>query len=142
MKRLNHETLKRLTLQPLHLMNKMIPAFCFFILLLACSRKPYAGHKVELEKKANDCQSMTPSFRLNSNFGGERYEFEKCLPADYDKSSVVSERHGDTVVVRFALPQGTYQPALFQVTLDIDAYPRYTVLKIDEDVYTIAPTEK
>jgi hypothetical protein len=123
-------------------MRKTIIAACLFVLLFACNRKPYAEHKVKLDKKANDCSSMTPAFRLNSNFGGERYEFEKCLPADYDKSSIVSERHGDTVVVRFALPPGKYQPALFQVTLDIDSYPGYKILKIDEDVYTLTPTDK
>lgn len=112
------------------------------VFLLACNRKPFAEHKVKLEKKADDCLSIQPSFRLNSNFGGERYEFEKCLPADYDKASVVSERVGDTVLVHFPLPSGKYQPAVFQVTLDIDSYPRYAFLKIDEDVYTIVPSDK
>jgi hypothetical protein len=123
-------------------MRKTILAAALFIVFSACNRKPYAEHTIKLEKKADDCLALTPAFRLNSNFGGERYEFEKCLPADYDKSSVVSERHGDTVVVRFASQQATAQPALFQVTLDIDSYPHYAFLKIDEDVYTIAPIEK
>lgn len=123
-------------------MRNIIIIAGLLVFLFACNRVPFVEHKVKLEKKAEDCHSIQPSFRLNSNFGGERYEFEKCLPADYDKASVVSERIGDTVVVRFPLPSANYQPALFQVTLDIDSYPRYTILKIDEDVYTIAPSNK
>jgi len=116
---------------------------CFTWLAVAsCNRQPYVECRVELEKKTNSCEELQSSFRLNSGFSGERYEFQKCLPSGYDKSLMISERRGDTVVVRFPLPASKSDPALYQVTLDVDSYPRYTFLTIDEETYTIIPSDK
>jgi hypothetical protein len=112
------------------------------LLLSACDRQPYVEHKVSLEKKADDCAGTQLAFRLTSNFGGERYDFEKCLPANYDKSLIVSERHGDTVVVKFGLPVKPYEPARYMVALDIDSYPQYDYITIDDETYPIKASEK
>ncbi|MCG2615673.1 hypothetical protein LZZ85_15335 [Terrimonas sp. NA20] len=112
------------------------------VLLTACDRQPYVEHKVSLEKKADDCAGVQLAFRLNSNFGGERYEFEKCLPATYDKSLIISERRGDTVVVKFGLPGKPYESARYTVALDIDSYPRYDYITIDDETYPIRTSEK
>ncbi len=117
-------------------------AFFASVLLPACNRQPYVEHKVSLEKKADDCIGIQPAFRLTSNFGGERYEFEKCLPAAYDKSMIVSERKGDTVVVHFKLPERLQEPARYAVVMDIDSYPVYNFITIDGETYPIRPTEK
>ena len=108
--------------------------------MISCDRKPYVEYKVKLDKKSDACVGLQTSFHLNSNFGGERYEFEKCLPAGYDKSLVVAGRRGDTVVVNFtkAEPGSTR----YAITLDIDSYPAYRFVTIDEDTYTITPSEK
>jgi hypothetical protein len=78
---------------------------------------------------------------MNSNFGGERYEFEKCLPVDFNEKQVSSERRGDTVLVRFK-PSAAASRRIFKITLDIDSYPLYKFLTVDEDTYTITPAEK
>ena len=109
---------------------------------MACNRKPFVTHKVKLEKAGDDCGQLQPYFRLNSNFGGERYEFEKCLPAGFNADQVTSVRKGDTVVVRFGEATGGPGTARYRVALDIDSYPRYHFLTIDADTYTIVPSEK
>ncbi|MEO5563842.1 MAG: hypothetical protein ABIR18_10415 [Chitinophagaceae bacterium] len=120
-------------------MNKLVIFFllCSFV---ACERKPYVNHKMEFEKVSDNCSEQQSYFRLNSNFGGERYEFEKCLPVDFKKDQLNSERKGDTVVVRFPKAPAT-QGAVYHITLDIDSYPRYNFLTIDDDTYAIAPTK-
>lgn len=114
----------------------------FAIALVACGRGPFVEHKATFEKVADDCSQRQSYFRLNSNFGGERYEFEKCLPGDFSKDQLVSERRGDTVVISFTNLFSGQQNVVYQVTLDIDSYPRYNFLTIDEDTYTIVPSQK
>ena len=122
-------------------MNKLIVmiAVCCFI---SCNRKPFVEHKVKFEKVADDCKEQQSYFRMISNFGGERYEFEKCLPADFNKDQLTTERRGDTVVVSFK--KGTTESTnnVYHITLDIDSYPSYHVLTIDQDVYPISSKEK
>ena len=104
----------------------------------ACKRTPFVNHKLKLEAKG-DCSKAEATFKLVSNIAGERYEFDKCLPADYDREQLVTERRGDTVLVRFMHVPGESNTA-YHVTLDIDSYPRYSFITIDEDTYTITPT--
>src|SRR5688572_19456378 len=90
-------------------MEIKVPALFFLLLICfyACNRKPYVEHKLKFEKVADDCKEQQSYFRMISNFGGQRYEFEKCLPADFDKDQVSSERKGDTILINFKnLAQG------------------------------------
>ncbi len=126
-------------------MNKKILIFWLlagFGLLSSCDRKPFVEHKVKFEKVADDCKEQQSYFRLNSNFGGERYEFEKCLSADFNDSQLSTERRGDTVMVNFKTAAAGQVKNVFHITLDIDSYPSYHYLTIDENTYSISPTEK
>lgn len=114
----------------------IIPVLC----MISCDRKPYVEYKLKLDKKNDACVDLQTSFHLNSNFGGERYEFEKCLPAEYDKSLVTAARQGDTVVISFTKAEPGN--ARYAITLDIDSYPAYRFVTIDEDTYTITSSEK
>ena len=118
-------------------MNKLL-----FLLLLsflvACERKPYVKHKLDFEKVSDNCKEQQSYFRLNSNFGGERFEFEKCLAADFKKDQVNTARQGDTVVVNFPKSPDT-GGVVYHITLDIDSYPKYSFLTIGDETYTIAP---
>ncbi|HMR91570.1 MAG TPA: hypothetical protein PKC69_04625 [Chitinophagaceae bacterium] len=110
---------------------------CIALFLFAsCDRKPYVSHKVKLDMLERDCNQQSSSFRITANIAGERYEFEKCLPADFEKAGITSFRQGDTVVVRMANGNAAGQD-LFRVTLDIDSYPAYRFLTIDNDTYEI-----
>lgn len=111
-------------------------------LVLSCSRKPFVEHKLKFEKVADDCKEQQSYFRMNSNFGGERYEFEKCLPADFDKSHISTARQGDTVVVSFKNAVADATSKVYHIMLDIDSYPAYHYVAIGEDVYAIAAAEK
>ena len=110
--------------------------------LVSCDRKPFVEHKLEFEKVADDCKEQQSYFRLNSNFGGERYEFEKCLPADFNKDQLTTERRGDTVLVSFKKASAAEGNKVYHITLDIDSYPKYHFLTIDKDTYSISSTEK
>jgi len=107
------------------------------LFLAACDRKPYVEQKLKLEKKSDGCVGIQPNFRMISNFGGERFEFEKCLPDGFEEKSLQTSRAGDTVLVSFGKPK---TPAnRYQVTLDIDSYPEYHFISIDGETYNIIP---
>ncbi len=108
--------------------------------MAGCDRKPFVEHKVDLVNKNESCSQVQPSFRMISNFGGERFEFEKCLPADYKESAITTGREGDTVVVQFNAPAGGTSQR-YAVTLDIDSYPRYQYITIDQDTYMVVKAQ-
>ncbi|MGZ8553842.1 MAG: hypothetical protein ACXWV8_10575 [Chitinophagaceae bacterium] len=116
----------------------LLTVVCF---LSSCDREPFVEHKIKFEKVAENCGEVQSYFRMNSNFGGERYEFEKCLASDFNKDQLTTERRGDTVVVSFKKPAGDGNK-VYHITLDIDSYPRYHYLTIDQDTYSISSTEK
>jgi hypothetical protein len=122
-------------------MNKL-SVLLLLVVLAACERKPFVEHKLDFKKVTDDCSKLQSYFHMNSNFGGERYEFEKCLPADFQKDQLSSERRGDTVVISFHPLSPGQKTAVYQLTLDIDSYPPYKFLTIDEDTYTIVPSQK
>ena len=123
------------------MMNKLI-VFLLLIIMIACNRKPFVNHKLKLEKVSEDCRELQNFFRLNSNIGGERYEFEKCLPAGFSEDHLTSERKGDTVVVNFNKTSSGQKNVVYKVTLDIDSYPLYSFLTIDGETYILASAEK
>ena len=122
-------------------MNKLIVTIVVCC-AVSCARKPFVEHKLKFEKVAEDCKEQQSYFRMVSNFGGERYEFEKCLAADFNKDQLTTERRGDTVFVRFKQPSSAEQNKVYHITLDIDSYPRYHILAIDQDTYSISSKEK
>lgn len=121
---------------------KPIPAIVMIAVIgfIACERKPYVEHKLKFEKVSDDCAEQQSYFRMLSNFGGERYEFEKCLPADFTREQLVSERRGDTILISFKNETGP-GGKVYHLTLDIDSYPRYNYLTVGEEIYSITSTE-
>ena len=119
-----------------------VTVFLGAISFISCDRKPYVEHKLKYEKVAADCNEQQGYFRMNSNFGGERYEFEKCLPPDFTKEQIAVERKSDTVFVSFKTIATVQTGNVFHLTLDIDSYPKYNYLTIDEDTYSIVSSEK
>lgn len=111
------------------------------VCVIACDRKPYVEHKLKFEKVADDCQEQQSYFRLNSNFGGERYEFEKCLPPDFKSDQLTSWRSGDTVYVAFKTGDKSVNDKVYHLTLDIDSYPRYNFITIESDTYAITSSQ-
>jgi len=106
--------------------------------ILTCNRKPFVSHKLRFEKISENCENLKPSFRMVSNVAGERYEFEKCLSASFSKDQLEVTRQGDTVMVRFEKP--TAQALLYKITLDIDSYPRYNFITIDDETFNVIPS--
>ena len=114
----------------------------FFLSLLlvtiSCNRKPFVKHKLKFEKISDNCENLKPSFRMVSNVAGERYEFEKCLDLNFTKEMIKVSRQGDTVLVQFPKPGG--QTVLNKITLDIDSYPRYNFITIDDETINVIPS--
>jgi hypothetical protein len=73
-----------------------------------------------------------------SNVAGERYEFEKCVDANFSKDMMKVSRQGDTVLVQFTKPGA--QKMLDKITLDIDSYPRYNFITIDDETFNVIPS--
>lgn len=118
--------------------EKLIFIFLGLAFLLACNRKPFVNHKLKFEKISESCENLKPSFRMVSNVAGERYEFEKCLSANFSKEQLTVSRQGDTVMVRFEKP--TAQVLLYKITLDIDSYPRYNFITVDDETFNVIPS--
>ena len=110
----------------------------FLLLAVSCNRAPFVTHKLKFEKISDNCENLKPSFRMVSNVAGERYEFEKCLDANFAKDMMKVSRQGDTVLVQF--PRGTGQTVLDKITLDIDSYPRYNFITIDDETFNVIPS--
>ena len=109
------------------------------ILVFSCtsSEGPYFKHEMHAyEKLGDNCAAYDPKFSMVSNIIGERYEFQKCLPAGY-KGSYEAARNGDSVVINF--PRATGPSGLFKIILDINTHPRYKSLVIDGESFTIIP---
>jgi len=69
---------------------------------------------------------------MNSNLNGERFELQSCLDADFKKEQVTSSQPNDTTVsIKFERKNS--QQALYKLTIDLDAYPRYSLLVLDGD---------
>lgn len=119
-------------------MKKTIWIYAGIIAAMGCTPNgPWVKHKVKLVELSSGCSQLSSRFSLSSNIGGDRYEFEKCLPAGYAPENVQSERRGDTVVVLFNKSATGGQQHAFAVTLDIDSNPAYQFIRIDEETYPI-----
>jgi hypothetical protein len=119
-------------------MNKLL-ILSMMMIALACNRKPFVDHKLKFEKISDNCENLKPSFRVVSNIGGERYEFEKCLAANFSKDQMKVERQGDTVLVQFERPSA--QKVLYKITLDIDSYPRYSFITVDDETFIVTSSK-
>src|SRR5262252_8770164 len=98
-------------------MKKVTAILCLCLIgLIACNRKPFVDHKLKFEKISDNCENLKPSFRMVSNVAGERYEFEKCVDANFSKDMMKVSRQGDTVLVQFTKPGA--QRVLDKITLD------------------------
>ena len=122
------------------MMKKILPNIFVAVLIgvFSCDTKtePYLKHSIEKPEKIGDCSSYDPKYSMTSNIIGERYEFQKCLQANYDAQYKI-ERKGDTVAVSF--PKSDGPSALFKIILNIDTYPRYNYLSIDGNTVRIIP---
>ena len=64
------------------------------------------------------------------------------MPGDFNDDQVSTERRGDTVLVNFKKSAIDQNNKVYHITLDIDSYPSYHFLTIDNDTYSISSTEK
>lgn len=116
-----------------------VGATTFLLLVtIACNRKPFVNHKLKFEKISDNCENLKPLFRMVSNVAGERFEFEKCLDANFTKDMMKISRVGDTVLVQF--PKAAGQTVLDKITLDVDSYPRYNFITIDDETFNVIPS--
>lgn len=122
-------------------MKKLLLLCVVAFSLSACDPKPFVEHKISVTRQSENCAVVSSNFKLISNFGGERYEFSKCLPAGFNKEQVSVTRAGDTVLVRFPQAGAADQKAAFAITLDIDSYPQYHFLTIDDETYSIGHSD-
>ncbi len=96
--------------------------------------QPFVKHALMAEKKGT-CTGQPADIKMVSNTNGERYTFTACLPDGYQPDKHTVTRNGDTLFVSLNAA-GQVQ---HQLTLDIDAKPRYNFIKIGEELLAIAP---
>ena len=112
-------------------------AACFGLAACDAGTQPYLHHSLSFTKTGSDCTRNEGRFAMNANINGERYEFQQCLDADFDIKKATVARKGDTVVLSFT--RNNAAQSLFQLTLDIDTYPRYHFLTIGANTFAIIP---
>lgn len=117
-------------------MYKLIVILVITLFTVSCKTKPHISFKLNAEKVADGCNGISGAFRMESNFAGERYEWEACLPAGQEKDALTLERKGDTVVVHTLAPGA--HPARYNITLDVDVYPAYHFITVGDNTYIIA----
>ena len=110
------------------------------IILTGCKTKPFVKHSIEFEKLSDKCDQVNSGIAMNSNLNGERFEFQSCLDADFKKEQVTSYQPNDTTVM-IKFERKNSQRALYKLTIDIDAYPRYSLLIIDGDTIHMKAVE-
>jgi hypothetical protein len=76
-----------------------------------------------------------------SNINGERYEFFSCIDDGFEGKNYTVDRKGDSIIVSFP-KTASAKKALYKLTLDIDAKPRYSLISIDDREIDIVPAEK
>lgn len=106
--------------------------------LISCKTEPFLKHSMKFEKISESCQGIDNKFKMNSNLNGERFEFQRCLDFDFQKDQLVSFRQGDTVVLKFERKNS--KQALYDIIVDVDSYPRYNFLTIDDNTFLIVPS--
>ena len=119
-------------------MTRLIIFLLSLFVLISCNRTPFVNYKLKFEKISDNCENLKPSFRMVSNVAGERFEFEKCLDANFTKDLIKVSRQSDTVLVRF--PKAGVQPVLNKITLDVDSYPRNDFITIDDETFNVIPS--
>jgi hypothetical protein len=119
---------------------KRLLAVLMIISIAGCKTKPFVKHELEFEKVADNCNNLSQDFMMNSNLNGERFEFQRCLDADFKKEQATSSQPNDTtVVVKFE--RNNSKQALYKLTIDLDAYPRYSLLILDGDTIHMKAVE-
>ena len=111
---------------------KNVLVVLLIILLAACKTKAFVKHSLDFEKISDKCNGQASGISMNSNLNGERFELQSCLDADFKKEQVTSSQPNDTTVL-IKFERKTSQQALYKLTIDLDAYPRYSLLVLDGD---------
>ncbi len=110
--------------------------FLFLILsFVACNEEPYLKHNLSFTKAADECSGGEAPLKLTSNTNGERYEFKQCLPQEF-KGNYTVTRSGDTLFVGFPDTIQTTN-ALFNLVLDINTFPKYSHIKLGEQLIKV-----
>ncbi len=113
---------------------KYILSVCLLTALFSCEEN-YFKYKVEITRIADSCENKEVSLNITSNIDGRRYEFNKCLPDNYDERNCEVRRSHDSVFVRFK--NVPVQSTTSKVTLDIDTWPIYNYITIDDVTFVV-----
>jgi hypothetical protein len=118
------------------MIRSILPAT--LLLLTSCiDEGDFVKHTLQAEKAGN-CTGSEGEVKMVSNTNGERYQFAQCLPEGFVESDCKVSRQGDTVVVAF--PEAKGVTARFNLTLDVDAKPRYHFISLGKQVLAVLPT--
>jgi hypothetical protein len=115
-------------------------ALLIIVIVAGCKTKPFVKHSLDFERVSDKCNEAAPGISMNSNLNGERFELQSCLDADFKKEQITSFQPNDTTVV-IKFERKNSKQALYKLTIDLDAYPRYSLLILDGDSIHMKPVE-
>jgi hypothetical protein len=108
------------------------------VILASCDpAKPYINFTLKADKINDDCSQVSAEWTVDANTSGERYVFEYCLKDGFDETTATMDREGDTIVLH--LPEAvTDNKAVYKLTLDLDAYPKYNHIQLGDRVIDVS----
>jgi len=110
-----------------------------FIIVCSCnSDQPFLHHALQAEK-IGDCSQQPGNYKVESNNLGERYEFTACLDANFNEKDYSVTRKGDTILLQLPAGKAGATQALYKITLDIDAKPRYNHILLGNQLLEVVP---
>jgi hypothetical protein len=114
---------------------KIILVIIVIVVLSSCANKPFINATLKAVKTGDCTEQLTPT-EMNKNINGERYEFESCLPDNFNEKDFSVTRQGDTLLFN-TTESSTTKTTLYKLTLDIDAYPQYRYIKLGDQILDI-----
>lgn len=118
---------------------KILHPVLLLTFLFSCTAKPYINQSLQAEKTGNCSQPLSP-VKMNSNINGERYVFDYCGADGFDAKKYALIRNGDSLILTLPAPARNEKSVLYKLTLDVDAYPKYTHIKLGDQVMDIIPS--
>lgn len=111
-------------------------ASAVMVFLFSCNDGDFINHTLVAEK-AGDCAAAKGECKMVSNTSGQRYTFDLCLDAAFNVKNYSVMRNADTIMVIFPQVQSGEASALYNLTLDIDAKPRYNFIRLGDKLIAV-----
>lgn len=108
---------------------------CWIWLGSSCGEESYFKHSIKLNLLDRTCNKNGRNLSINSTLISDEYQFNCCLMEGLVEKNILVQRSGDTIKVLLPEGEGAHFRQ-YQCTLEVDTYPRYRYLMINNQLYS------